>query len=716
MLLAGVSSTGGTIYYADVDVPINPKWIQGGGTANFIAGSYGMLYSVATGGSVPKMGAYDSSSPTAISGTVSLIQVSVDDSTGGIGGVTSTGTYQYAASSTTALATVPGTVKWVSLSNRAAYCVGQDTMLGYASNASSGNWIRVNSTPGWKQVSFDGGVVCAIAGDGTVWCADQGITAAGANWTQQGSKAFTQISLKAGRLVGIGTDGVAYYSNTYKSPSWTALPMQPYNASGTSIGASPISLKQIELFHPSTSARKKRFATSGQCNSNEESIGNYCYQPCGNGQAAVGPLCPAKRKQVLAVASCPSGSTFINNACFVNCPAAPASGGPDPANPEQCLGVTSNKVPVPLNTNVVPAGYSCPADGSVPGRYIRIRPTANITNNKLCISKLVVQDSAGNSLLVAPSGSSGSRVPPSIPTAYATDGTCMDAPIGGSSCPPLSSYTSSRTYDGESDGGKMKRISHTYWEVDLKAVRNIKTITFTGCKYVSEFTGTPAAGSTATPSQGPDQLTGMRLEVLGASNAATAAPIASRILGPNPIQTFTFNYVRKDEDIANKCFEPNCPVMEGIESKDNGNNTCIYTVTGITNRSVTKPIDIGVPSCVPYTGSYPGFTADINRTPVSVKNWVLDPSKPSQSLSCDILTGSILKPITSMVNVTEALGGTGRDVRISYTKDGSTAYTNPDTGYMCVQDANVRCSDRTNFNYLPTRNACIRSTSQQDCV
>jgi hypothetical protein len=268
----------------------------------------------------------------------------------------------------------------------------------------------------------------------------------------------------------------------------------------------------------------------------------------------------------------------------------------------------------------------------------------------------------------------------------------------------------------------MKRTTNTYWEVDLKAIRNIKTITFTGCNYVSEFAGAPSAGSANTPSSGPDQITGMRLEVLGASNAATAAPIASRILGPNPTQTFTFNYIGRDPNTVNRCFDI-CPVVEGIQSVDNGNNTCRYSATGITNRSITKPIDIGVPSCVPYTGSYPAQTAGPNPTQVAVKNWVLDPSKPSQSLSCDILTGSVLKPITTIMNVGEVNildpiygGGTRWQTRVSYTKDGSTAYTNPDTGYMCVQEDNVICSDRINFNYVPEQNACVRSSKQQDCI
>lgn len=266
-------------------------------------------------------------------------------------------------------------------------------------------------------------------------------------------------------------------------------------------------------------------------------------------------------------------------------------------------------------------------------------------------------------------------------------------------------------YDTDLDGGKMKRTTNTYWEVDLKAIRNIKTITFTGCKYVSEFTsttpstGSAATGSAATTAAAQDQITGMRLEVLGASNAATAVPIASRILGPNPTQTFTFNYIAKDDNTANKCFEPNCPMIEGIQSKYNGDNTCVYTTTGITNRAITKPIDIGVPYCIPYMGSYPAQTSDIIPKQVSIKNWVLDPSKPSQSLSCDILTGSILKPVTS----NSGYDYYSEPITVSYTSDGSSIHKTVDTPYICIKEDKVTCPK--NFIYKPEASLCMIDSS-----
>lgn len=662
IIFVGVTS-GGAVYYADIDVPMSPKWIANGITGvGDIAGTYGQLYTVLTGGSVPKYGAYDSGSQTAMAGGT-VTQISADDANL-VGGVNGT-SFMYSTSLTGTLSQ-KGSQKQISLSNMAAYAVGADGYLYYSSTPASSGWVK--TSPGsttFKQVSFDS-QVCALDTAGNLWCADTNIGNASANWTRQGTRQFNNICLKDGRLIGVGTDGNVYYSDSYSSPSWDLIATQPYNTNGATAGAA-ITFSKVIMMFPSLDARRRRFLGSGSCNSNEEKIGNYCYQPCPSGRKANGILCPYKVKFIPALASCPSGTEFINDACFQACPSGYTAAG------DVCEGASTVKATMPVATAASTPSYTtptqtCPINGTVSGRYVRVRPTSLITNNKLCIQRLVVEDAAGNVL---------------TGTATATDGTCADAPIGGTSCGQgFKTYLSGSKWDGDADGGKQNRSTNLYWDLDLGVVKNIKTIKFTGCRYVQAGNTVSAGSSVSTPNA--DQITGMTIEVLFNSNQGSATPVVSRSLGPSngSAQVITFNYTITDPIIPNRCFD-SCPPINGVQSADAGDHTCIAASGGITNRSITVPLELPDPVCsAPTNAAGEPITVpavDTNGISVSIGNWVPDPNNADYIISCDNLPGSTLVPIRKDINLS----------------------TNTSTNRITIASHSLKIGDESNTQLIP---------------
>ena len=636
LVFVGITSTG-AVHYADVDVPMNPKWISTGLTAGDIAGTYGKLYTVSNGGSVPKYGAYDSATQTAMTGGT-VTQVATDDANM-VGGVNGT-SVMYSTNLTGTMSQV-GTQKQVAFSNMAAYALGVDGALYYTSTPTAGGWVKTSPAgTTFKQVTFDI-QVCALDTAGNVWCADTNVGNASANWAKQGTQQFNNITLKDGRLVGVGTDGKVYYSDSYSEPSWRQLSTQVYNSTGGATG-SPVTFSKVIMMFPGLDSRRRRFLGSGSCNSNEEKIGNYCYQPCPIGKAN-GTLCPYKVKFMPAVATCATGE-FINDACFQPCPQGTT------ASVDTCISASTPKATKPVATassepKYMTPSYSCSSDGSVSGRYVRVRPTSLIENNKLCIQKLVVKDAAGNIL---------------TGTASATDGTCADAPIGGTSCPGgFVTYLSGSKWDNETDGGAKSRAGSLYWDLDLGSVKNIKTISFTGCNYIARGGKADAVSPVSTANA--DQITGMIIEVLFKSNEPSTAPVASRSLGPSKgsPQVITFNYTIKDPIIPGRCFD-SCPPINGVKSIDGGDHSCIAASGGITNRSVTVPLELPDPVCeaaVNASGNAISVPAvDRNGKSLSISNWRPDPANPGYILSCDNLPGSTLVPVSTTLNLPRATG------------------------------------------------------------
>jgi len=690
IVFVGLTSSG-AVYYADVDVPIQPKWILSSLTGiQDIAGSYGQLYTVSNGGSVPKYGAYDSATQNSMrSGSVT--QISVDDANF-VAGVNGT-SIMYASSLTTALSSTSGTAKWISISGGLGYAVGADGKLYYSATPATGGWTVINTSTNWKQVSMDAGIVCAIKTDGSLWTADTNIglldtgvtttidelnnanmrisVTGSANWTQSARAGtssasspsilkqsslpsgvgFSYISLKAGRLVGVGTDGAVYYSNSYLNPLWTTVVTQPYNVLTGGPTGSPVRFSKVILMYPRLDARRKRFLGTGtKCNPNEQLIGAFCYQTCPSGRAPLGTFCPYLAKYINAIPICAAGTQIINNACYRACPSGYT------ANGQTCMGATTPKATKLPSTNVRPQSYSCRADGSVAGRYIRVRPSTLITNNKLCISRLIVKDSAGT-VLSAVTGGSGSGSS-GIKTS-ATDGTCADAPIGGKACGEFASYLSGATYDRDADGGKKNRSSNLYWELDLGSIKNIKSIEFTGCNYQSSNSGgTPSSGGTSGSSgssivPNADQITGMRVEILYNTNLSTTSAIVSRTLGPRMNQTITLNYRIQKANQMDRCYD-DCPPINGVTSMDQGDDTCVAASGGITHRAVSVPLPLPDPVCGPPLrpdGTPDTITAvpsgGTSGSAITIGNWKTDPSNSSYQLSCDILPGSKLQPMQS---------------------------------------------------------------------
>ena len=791
MVLVGLTADG-KVYYADVDVPIQPKWIEAATLTGIgdIAGSYGILYTTTTGGSIPRFGAYDSTTwanmPSGSSATVK--QVTVDDK-GAVGGTNGTNGISVSSGNTAALTATGANSKSMSISQGEAYSVGADDKLYYSANlvsgllsgSVSGSWTLIDAGTTWKQVSLDSGVVCAIKTDGTLWCADSNIGAptagttttvgagsgtvslrSAANFTQQGgnSRLLKNICVKGGRLIGVGTDDNVYYSDTYKTPVWKNMSeiSKLINASTGALAGSVPPFSKVIMFYPSTTARKKRFlGTAAACNANEQRIGQFCYQPCPSGKPASGTQCPYLAKTVPAIATCPldtslnagSGAQtqYINGACYKKCPTGyqPSSDG------LSCVGIPIPKPTKGLNTGVRQAQQLCPSDGSITARYIRVRPSPLIANNKLCIKSF----SVGLGVNEGSGGSTPYRV-------TATDGSDKDAPIAPGASSSTRKYLCGNTFDKDADGGKQNRSIKLYWELDLGSLKAIKQIDFTGCNYINENN----EETTASPSPGADQIKGMIIELYKA-NTKEAMPIATRTLGSSITQTITFNYVSKNPKMSNRCYDA-CPPINGVPSMRTNDYTCVAAAGGITQRAVTSPIYLGPPSCTRAIAGDGGSriysatsqTGDIQR---DITNFVPDPNNNQFILSCDGLPGSTLKPLSTRVywprirmndiagrynrmgteystppwpavsipsaiervrNMLEtqwASKGRVDDEEnskiVTWENNSNVPYTNTDTQYMCVIEPssdktyNVGADNNSNYKYDPIYNSYVVDTT-----
>ena len=783
MVMAGLTS-GGVVYYADIDVPMSPKWVKSSlAGIGDIAGSYGILYTVSSGGGIVSYGPYDSSTQSRYTATQTFKEISVDDD----GTLVGSNNSVYTITSPTATANViPSTTSpRGGVSGGKYFHIGTDNVLYYHSSI-TGLGIRANprDVNVITQVSYDG-AVCALDNTGGVWCADTNVGAQNANWAKQGSKTFSQISLRGGRLVGIGTDGVVYYSNTYINPTWSAVSTQEYNPTNGATQGGTQTFKKVILFFPALDARRRRFAavvpagsTATPCGPDEQLIGKFCYAPCASGRPAVGTRCPYRRKHTPPIPSCTSGE-YINGGCYQPCPDTKTT-----AQGQLCVGNTIIKDLKP-KLAVTPETYSC-GDGTVRARYVRIRPTnlPSVMNNKLCISKVVVKDADGNVLNLlsgAPSVQStigsisgswidsgkssipilsmnplstggstrGSSGPPlniyvasygtttvmvaddtvgtaksytgaasawtstywtsgssagtraskyymltlntSPVAATASDGTCMDTPIGGKTCNSAwSTYLSSNKYDTDSDGGRQSRVTSTYWDLDLGMVQQIRSVEFTGCNYV------PATGRTNTQvdaaglsQPNADQITGMRIQLLQSSNLPSTEAYVERTLGPQVNQLFEFKYLTKVQGIDDKCYDA-CPKINGVQSIDGGQNTCIAALGGMTSRSITSPLRLPPPVCSLPTnpdGTPYLMAAQLpDNTSWNIGNWQIDPSNPEQVLSCDLLAGSKLIPMQNNINIPKTEANSPSSLIFTLTKPNGTLHTVPNGNppYKCA--------------------------------
>jgi hypothetical protein len=815
MVMVGLKSDG-TVHYADVDVPMNPKWIASGLTGiGDIAGSYGQLYTVGDGQSRDKTlgyGSYDSATRTSATDTTSFNYISVDDD-GTIIAITEAGqeNAKYAKKPTEMFQNVGATIyASPGINGGQMFSVGTDRNLYYHSRIPSTATKFNVPTIGdgaWKYVTFDGSVVCGVLEQGDLWCADSNLTSGSSSWSKRGTQKFHNISLKGGRLLGLGTDNKVYYSNSYVSPSWTEVPMKQYDSTGALTGTE-LTFKRVILMYPSLDARRKRFlGSAAECNSDEQRIGNLCYAPCASGRTGTGTKCPYRRKQTQPIVTCPSG-VYINGSCYQDCrnPNTTASG-------QKCLGRTTTKDVKPRKP-VEPYFYSCPVDGSIKGRYVRIRPTTLIENNKLCISKVVIKTS-DDAILSLPSstpsitstigtmsgtnilnntasipiravktinipGAGSSTRPLNIYVAehqgvtrmiaddvaqtakyysgpftawtddywlrgnmadgvrankkcmltlntspvkvYATDGTCVDKPIGGGSCGSFTTYLSGSKYDTERNGGKELRAANTYWEIDLGASLSIKTIEFTGCNYVTAGAtqNTVVASETAVSQPSADQIKGMRIEVSD-TNSLANSPFTIRTLGSEVRQVITFNYTSMEEGVESICYD-DCPKINGVQSLYSLDGTCVAASGGITSRSITSPILLPPPICgLPKNADGTEYTIaakKFNYETWNIGNWVINPSDPLQLLSCDTLPGSTMMPLTSTHGIPKSSNTVPESITYTLQDENNVPYTGNSEitgGYKCVKLDQSACDyyNTGGKKYLLSGRLCMRVDSTE---
>ena len=709
IVLVGLGQNG-TAYYADIDATTHPKWINSGipDSITDIAGNYGNLYTVTTSsGSQVRYGPYTSSQIKTISG-VSLMGVSVDDFGAIAGNTSNTGvSYAYAASPSSPLSILTtsgntaGKVKSVSLSGGACYAV--DTVTGdlmYLPNSSETSWVRMTTGGGYKQVSFDG-AVCAIKEDGTLMCADVNVgspasgTGSGsvANWTTQGTRKFSQISLKGGRIIGLGTDGNIYFSNTYSKPTWVMLPRKEYTPAGLPVvNNTDIVFTKVILMYPSLDARRKRFAGSATaCNSDEQRIGDFCYQACASGRKAIGTRCPYRRHHTPAIPSCARGDEYINGSCYKPCPTGYTASG------NKCMGATtgkggSNSLP---QAQIIPAQYPCSEGGTIGARYIRIRPTT-LESSNLCLSRVRVKDKDGNDLSLPLAGSirtqskigtitgdwisagTGTPVPSSIPIVAIKTVNVVESGITKPLKIYIAQYGTATAMIADDREGTAKFYAalpsswrDSFWTNGTSAgnraskhyVLKLHTSPVTTYATDGENKDSPINPSSLTSyiSTGgansywevdlgglqqiktievtgclDKSMRGVRVELLYSSNVASATPLVTRTLGPtssNPMQVLTFNYSTKEPGIETRCYD-DCPAVNGLPSGYGGDQTCVSAPDGITSRSITSPLDLPDPICkVPTNEDGSAFTLPgPNNTQIG--GWVLDPNDSSRVLAC----------------------------------------------------------------------------------
>ena len=703
LVLVGKTSAG-VIYYADVDVPFTPKWQASSLTATGSIGvAYGQLYTITGTSSVPKMSSYDANSSTATTGPA-LKQIYVDDG-GTIGGIDDAGSVYYGSAKNTNTL-----MKWVTFSGSNSYGVGTDGSLYFNANPGSGTWTKTNAGTTWKQVVLSGALVCAINTAGNISYAENNITTAATVWkTNSGPIAcptFSYISVTGKRLIGVGTDSNIYYTDDVTSSRiWRTISTKIYNNMGVPLTSAAPTFTTIEMMYPDPSARRKRFIDVGvkTCNLSETLIGNYCYQPCPNGKEGLGNMCPYLRQNIPAKATCPAGTTLINNTCFNPCSAQTTTQGgstfpnytEDPANNQQCLGATLDKLKTEPSTAFTPASYKpCDANnGALEGRYVRIRPTQSNSNNKLCLQNVTVMgykiDKSGNrETNLVNLSSSG--------TAFSTDGLCMTGPIVGG-C----QFKSGTTFDKDTDGGQTNRTAKTYWEVDLGSLNFIKSVSITGCSNTSSGTSSGTSDNTM------QQMAGTRLEILTGNNNTTV-PLVQRILGPNTTQTVTFNFGAGNSQIdappSNTCYDL-CPMVAGVQSVPQRNGACVVDVRTINNRSITTPQIIRSKVVLP-----PGNITNESGKIINTR-WIADPTDLTQYITCSGFAGSSLVPINTTI------GG----FQYSY-KNSSTQQVFPNVaGYICVKKESINVSmcpsytssnngDRSDllvYKYDPTTMSCF---------
>jgi len=420
-----------------------------------------------------------------------------------------------------------------------------------------------------------------------------------------------------------------------------------------------------EGFQAASNARPSREASAGEtsCNSNEEYILGRCYSACPGGQAPTGnrTTCPVPRQSMAAVAGCPSGYLFNTRGgvCVKQtCDPDPDTGetytvGTDAQGNSICIPAQIQKK-VTAAGSYTPAYNVCYNNGSVPIRYIRIKPLKTSTSNKLCINKIEVLDDKNN--------------PVKPLSASASDGKCILNPIGvpDAQCQSGQPFTSGVKYDSDADGGQASRAANSYWLLDLGAVTTVKQIQITQCGVRSPETSL---------------VDGLRLEVFGAGGVGDT-PMTTRVLGPETVQTVVFNFNRYDAN-SEACFDV-CPVVGTVQSKAE-NGACIVSVNGITNRSLTEPMVVSQAVKLPCNSQYLRAQANAGNPLVYVNDFKLSPADNNKCLSCSAYPGTVMLPLVQY-NYTVGPGITPVQTFQNLAQYDVNAYTNLTSSQKTIMD------------------------------
>lgn len=390
-----------------------------------------------------------------------------------------------------------------------------------------------------------------------------------------------------------------------------------------------LAYRQTEGFQASNpAARPSRPASSGNipCNNDEEQIMNRCYRACPGGQEPTGDrtTCPVKRQSMVASSSCPSGYTYdvATGMCIKNtCDPDPGTGqtyvrGTDKNGRAVCNPTKISKGVASVGS-YTPSSYVCYNNGSIPIRYIRIRPMTTSKDNKICINNIQVWDHEMKMVKAL--------------TARASDGTCVMNPIGfpDANCQSGKPFTSGGKYDTDSDGGMKNRATNSFWLLDLGSVVTVKKIEITQC-------------SVRSPETAP--VDGLRLEVFKELGGLGSTPLASRVLGQDSVQTVIFNFNRYDE-YSGACFDV-CPSVGTVPSlTDEASNTCVVATDGITKRSISEPMVISQAVKLPCNSQYLRAEAYQGRPAAVLSNMVSNPNNNNQCYSCDGIQGTIILPL-----------------------------------------------------------------------
>ena len=210
------------IWCADQNIKSGtPNWIQlPGKLINLTVNKDGSMFGVNRSGGIYYASSYKNPSWIQFSGA--LKQISSSNNV--IMGVNSNDDIFYADQNITTnpnWTQVGGKLIDVSVNpNGSAFGVNRANNIYYSASYKTGGWLQLSGA--LNRISSINNVVMGVAGDDTIWYADQNITT-NPNWTQVRG-GLVDLSLNTdGSVYGVNRSGNIYYSPSYNSGLWYQL-------------------------------------------------------------------------------------------------------------------------------------------------------------------------------------------------------------------------------------------------------------------------------------------------------------------------------------------------------------------------------------------------------------------------------------------------------------------------------------------------------------